>query len=173
MRAASHHTMFPCPWQQYRGRIFTEQLFGDLSDVLSTNMLFFAMGKLYCCTTSIPTCFFSKRVLCQQWRAATGLISASCLWVWLNLFHWEPGDSGEHFSFEQSLNFQSVTFDEQWHECGWSLRAHVTALGVMFLNISPFPGDSSKPLFWRRQEWKQCGFAWMFELSFSIFLVCY
>lgn len=64
MRAASHHTMFPCPWQQYRGRIFTEQLFGDLSDVLSTNMLFFAMGKLYCCTTSIPTCFFSKHVYC-------------------------------------------------------------------------------------------------------------
>lgn len=47
MRAASCHTMFLCPWQQYRGHIFTEQLFGDLFDVLSTNMLFFAMGMLY------------------------------------------------------------------------------------------------------------------------------
>lgn len=47
MRAASHNTMIPCPWQQYRGQIFTEQLFGDLSDVLSTNMLFFALGMLY------------------------------------------------------------------------------------------------------------------------------
>lgn len=47
MRAAPHNTMLPCPWQQYRGHNFTEQLFGDLSDVLSTNMLFFALGMLY------------------------------------------------------------------------------------------------------------------------------
>lgn len=47
MRAASHDTMLPRPWQQYRGRTFTAQLFGDLSDMLSTNMLFFALGMLY------------------------------------------------------------------------------------------------------------------------------
>lgn len=71
MRAASHHTMFPCPWQQYRGRIFTEQLFGDLSDVLSTNMLFFAWANctavllLFPLASSVNMCIVSAMESCH------------------------------------------------------------------------------------------------------------
>lgn len=68
MKAASHNTMFTCPWQQYRGHVFTEQLFGDLSDVLGTNMLFFALGMLlllFPLASSINMCIVSAMESCH------------------------------------------------------------------------------------------------------------
>lgn len=66
MKAASHITRFPCPWQQHRGRMFTQNY------SLVTSLMCWAQTHFSwpwaCCTSSIPTCFFNKPTYSVSYR---------------------------------------------------------------------------------------------------------
>lgn len=159
MKAASHNTTFPHPWQHYRGHMFTQNN-SSVTSLMCWAQAHFSLP--WACCTSIPTCFFNKHTYCVRYRElpVASFLKAASVSVSIYLTE-EPDNSGEHFWFEWSLNFQSITFGDQWQECGQPLRADMRAVGVMFVNFWPFLGDSSKPLSWKRPEWNHCGFAWM------------
>ena len=111
MKAASQITMFPHPWQQYRGGMFTQ------NNSLVTSLMCWAQTHFplpwACCTSSIPTCFFTKHTYCVSYRELPLSSFLEAAPVSISIYLTEaPGNSRGHFSLERSRNFQSVTFGD-------------------------------------------------------------